>query len=169
MKKAFLLALGAAVLSAFSINQSAQAQTAEFADAKYPGIGKTALAAMQSGDIDKWASMFAENARYYWSSGDSLIGKAAIADFWKKRRADVLESINFSSDIWLAVKVNQPQQVVQTPGVWLLGWYLINAKYKTGKSMTQWTHVDLHFDSNDKVDQLIQYIDRVPINAATSN
>src|SRR4029079_7843985 len=115
------------------------------------------------------ASMFAENARYYWSSGDSLIGKEAIADFWKKRRADVLESITFSSDIWLAVKVNQPQQAVQTPGVWLLGWYLINAKYKTGKSMTQWTHVDLHFDSHDKVDQLIQYIDRVPINAATSN
>ena len=87
MKKAFLLALGAAMLSAFSINQSAQAQTAEFADAKYAGIGKTALGAMQSGDIDKWASMFAENARYYWSSGDSLIGKAAIADFWRKKKS----------------------------------------------------------------------------------
>jgi len=169
MKKTFLLALGCALLSAFSINQSAQAQATEFADAKYTAIGKTALSAMQGGDIDKWASMFADNARYYWSSGDSLIGKAAITDFWKKRRSDVIESMNFTSDIWLAVKVNQPQQAVQTRGVWLLGWYLINAKYKTGKSMTQWTHVDLHFDANDKVDQLIQYIDRVPINAATSN
>jgi hypothetical protein len=166
MKKNFLLALGCALVSAFTINQSAKAQAAEFADPKYMAIGKASLDAMHSGDMGKWMSMFADNARYYWNAGDSLIGKVAISDYWTKRRSAVIQSIGYLNDIWLAVKVNQPQQAVQAPGVWLLGWYIINATYKTGKSMTQWTHVDIHFDANDKVDQVIQYIDRVPINTA---
>jgi cyanophycinase-like exopeptidase len=49
-----------------------------------------------------------------------------------------------------------------------MGWYQVTAKYKTGKSMTQWVHTDQHFDANDKIDRLIQYIDRAPINAAIS-
>lgn len=66
----------------------------------------------------------------------------------------------------MPVKVNTPQQQVQAPGVWLLAWFQVNAKYKTGKSMSQWIHTDYHFDANDKIDQVVQYIDRAPINAA---
>ena len=29
-----------------------------------------------------------------------------------------------------------------------------------------WIHTDLHFNENDKIDRLIQYLDRAPINAA---
>jgi hypothetical protein len=83
--------------------------------------------------------------------------------------SDVIESLTFSNQIWLAVNVEEPQQAVQAPGVWLLGWYVVNAKYKNGKSMMQWTHVDFHFDANDKVDEVIQYLDRAPINAALAN
>ena len=32
--------------------------------------------------------------------------------------------------------------------------------------MSQWIHTDYHFDANDKIDQVVQYIDRAPINAA---
>jgi ketosteroid isomerase-like protein len=177
MKRLFLLALGYALMISCNSKEPAEQQPAaaatdakpqpaEFADAKYTEIGKAELAAMQSGDVDKWLSMFADNAKYFWNSGDSLVGKAAISDYWKKRRTEVIDSISFMNDIWLPVKVNEPQRQVQSPGVWLLGWYQINAKYKTGKSMQQWTHVDFHFDANDKVDQVIQYLDKVPINAA---
>ena len=138
----------------------------EFADSKYMEIGKKTLAALSSGDMDTWINSFADNAAYRWGSGDSLIGKKAIGDYWRKRRLEVIDSLTYSNDIWLPVKVNEPQQQVQAPGVWLLGWYQVNAKYKTGKRMMQWSHVDMHFDSQDKVDILIQYIDRVPINEA---
>ena len=33
--------------------------------------------------------------------------------------------------------------------------------------MVQWIHTDQHFDANDKIDRVIQYLDRVPINAAS--
>lgn len=141
-------------------------QPAEFADAKYADIGRKALADMTSGDVDAWAGMFADNAKYFWNSGDSLIGKAAITGYWKKRRSEVIDSITFRYDIWLPVKVNVSEQPQQTPGVWLLSWYMVTAKYKNGKSVSQWVHNDFHFDTNDKIDQAIQYLDRAPINAA---
>lgn len=144
----------------------AKPQPAEFADAKYADIGRNGLAALSSGNIDSWMTSFADNAVYVWNYGDSLVGKAAISAYWKKRRGEVIDSISFTNQIWLPIKVNQPQSVEQA-GNWVLSWYLVSSKYKTGKRMSQWIHADLHFDANDKVDRLIQYLDRVPIMAAT--
>jgi hypothetical protein len=142
-------------------------QQAEFADAKYADMGKQMMQKFESGDIDSWMNMFADNAVYLWSSGDSLAGKQAIAAYWKKRRMDVIDSIHFTNDIWLPIKVNQPQKGPDLPGNWLLSWYQVNAKYKTGKSLGFWVHTDYHFDASDKIDRAIQYIDMAPIKAAT--
>jgi hypothetical protein len=139
----------------------------EIADQKYVDIGKMGNASLSSGNIDAWMNSFADNAVYVWNNGDSLAGKPAITTYWKQRRGSVIDSISFSMDIWLAVKVNQPQQAVHLPGVWLLGWYFTQAKYKTGKRMAQWIHTDMHFNADDKIDRVIQFLDRAPINAAT--
>jgi hypothetical protein len=139
----------------------------EIGDAKYVEIGKMGNASLSSGNIDAWMNSFADNAVYIWNNGDSLAGKPAITAYWKKRRGDVIDSINFTQDIWLSVKVNQPQQAAHLPGNWLLGWYLTQAKYKTGKRMAQWIHTAMHFDANDKIDRVVQFLDRAPINAAT--
>ncbi len=63
------------------------------------------------------------------------------------------------------MKVNQTQ-ATEEAGIWLLSWYNTNAKYKTGKRMIQSIHTVQHFNANDKIDRVIQYLDRVPINAA---
>lgn len=146
--------------------EESKPQAAEFADAKYTDIGKRGIAALANGSVDNWMADFADNAKFFWNGGDSLIGKVAITEYWKKRRTEVIDSIGFYNDIWLPVKVNVPQQQVQAPGVWLLSWYQVKTKYKSGKSMAQWIHTDMHFDATDKIDQVIQYIDRAPINAA---
>ena len=136
-----------------------------FADLKYTEVGKKSLEALSKGDMDAYMANYADNARYYWNAGDSLVGKPAISDFWTKRRKEVIETIIFSNDIWLPVNVNKPQQKERT-GVWLLGWYQVTAKYKGGSTMTQWIHMLFHFDANDKIDEVNQYVDKVPINAA---
>jgi hypothetical protein len=145
----------------------AKLQPTEIGDAKYVDIGKSGNAFLSSGNIDAWMNSFADNAVYIWNNGDSLVGKPAITNYWKKRRGDVIDSISFSKDIWLSVKVNQPQQPEHLPGNWALGWYLTQAKYKTGKRMAQWIHTAMHFDANDKIDHVVQFLDRAPINAAT--
>lgn len=140
-------------------------QPAEFADMKYAAIGKKGLEALSSGDIDGWMTNFADNAVYQWNNGDSLAGKQAIRDYWKKRRTEVIDSLTYSSPIFLPIKVNKPQSV-EAPGIWLLSWYKVDAKYKNGKKMTQWMHADMHFDAADKIDLAIIYMDRAPINEA---
>ncbi len=142
-------------------------QSAEFADPKYMDIGKQMLVSMEQGKMDDWANVYADNAVYNWSSGDSLAGKKAIMDYWKNRRANVIESIHFSNDIYTSLKVNQPQKGPDMPGVWLLSWYQVNVKYKKAKQPIMfWVHTDHHFDDNGKIDRTIQYIDRLPIEKA---
>lgn len=135
---------------------------AEFADPKYAELGKKGLAALSAGKVDEWMEQYADNAVYQWNNGDSLSGKAAIADYWKKRRTEVIDSISFSQQIWLPLKVNQPQ-ANEGPGIWLLSWYQVDATYKGGKSMRQAIHTAMHFNASDKIDRVIQYLDRAPI------
>lgn len=103
---------------------------------------------------------------YRWNNGDSLAGKKAIVDYWKARRSNVIKTIDFTDDIWLAVKVNTPANRYQAPGNWVLGWFRTTAKYVTDKSMVQWIHTDYHINDDGKIDLCIQYVDREPINAA---
>ncbi|HTQ26500.1 MAG TPA: nuclear transport factor 2 family protein [Puia sp.] len=180
MKKLFLFVAGCVCIMACN-NKTSDQTTAkdstataepkplpqtEFADQKYTDIGKKGNAQMESGDVDGWLTQFSDNAHYNWSGGDSLVGKAAIAAYWKNRRAKVIDSIKFSYDIWLPIKVNTPQKGPDRAGIWLLGWSQVNVKYKNGKKLTFWHHTDYHFDNNDKVDLVVQYLDRAPINAA---
>ena len=141
-------------------------QSEMLTDSKYKDIGKNAMTKLSDGDVAGYLSAFADTAVYQWNNGDSLKGKEAITDYWTKRRKDVVDSLKYSKDIWLPIKVNTPQSV-EAPGVWLLSWYMVEAKYKaTGKKMVQWMHMDWHFNSADKIDRVIQYLDRAPINAA---
>ena len=146
---------------------SGESPQAEFADAKYTDIGKRVLQQFNSGDFDTWKNNFSDNVVYLWSSGDSLVGKEAIANYWKDRRKNLVDSVSVSNDIWLPIKVNRPQQGPDIEGVWLLNWHMVQVKYKTGKRLTFWVHVDYHFDANDKIDRQVSYVDRAPINAAT--
>jgi ketosteroid isomerase-like protein len=135
-------------------------------DSKLTDIAKKHLVYLEKGDIDSWMADFADNAVYRWNNFDSLAGKAAITDYWKKRRTDVIDSMSFSMDIWMPVKVNKSQAPGHLTGNYVLSWYVVNAKYKTGKSMKQRLHTVFHFDANDKIDRVSQYLDRALINAA---
>ncbi len=150
----------------FACSIQAQTPPSEFADARYMEIGKQLMKNFEPGNIDEYGQMFADNAVYLWSAGDSLSGKKAIVDYWKDRRMNVIESIQLSNDIWLPIKINKPQQGIDLPGIWLLSWHQVNANYKNGKSLQFWVHTDYHFDSNNKVDRVVQYMDRAHINAA---
>ena len=178
MKKMFLLVFCVALLVHCKKAESATPTTPdapkvdaanappdEFADAKYTEIGKKYLAALSKGDNVAMMGDFADNANYYWNAGDSLVGKSAIRKYWTDRRMNIIETISFKNDIWLPLKVNKPQQTEKT-GIWLLAWYQVTAKYKGGTSMTQWIHMLYHFNDKDKIDEVHQYVDRVPINAA---
>jgi hypothetical protein len=147
-------------------DSTAAVAPAEFAEAKYGDIVKNGLNALSAGDVAGWMSAFADNAVYAWNSGDSLAGKAAISEWWTKRRTEVIDSLSYANAIFMPIKINTPQSL-EAPGVWVLGWWKTTAKYKpSGKKMTQWIHSDTHFNAEGKIDRVIQYIDMAVVNKA---
>ncbi len=138
----------------------------EFGDDKYVQMAKQVMQNLSSGNMDGYMTDYADNAIYRFSGGDSLNGKPAITDYWKKRRSEVIESLSYSSEVWLPIKVNTPISEGQLPGNYALTWNRVSAKYKSGKTMSQRMHMVFHFDDNDKIDRVTQYLDRVPVMAA---
>ena len=138
----------------------------EFGDDKYIQMAKQVMQNLSSGNIDSYVSAYADNAIYRFSGGDSLNGKQAITDYWQKRRSEVIDSLSYSSEAWLPVKVNTPMYTGQLLGNYALTWNIVTAKYKSGKTMSQRMHMVFHFDNNDKIDRVTQYLDRVPVLAA---
>ena len=138
----------------------------EFGDDKYVQMAKQTMQDLSSGNIDSYLSVYADNAIYRFSGGDSLNGKQAITDYWKKRRSEVIDSLSYSGEVWLPINVSKPMSPNQLAGNYALTWNMVHAKYKSGKSMSQRMHMVFHFDNNDKVDRVTQYLDRVPVMAA---
>jgi ketosteroid isomerase-like protein len=178
MRKVLAL-LGAAALLASCSNEPANVASSdktateavaprdyEIGDEKFVDVAKKGYAFLQSGDIDQWIAGFADNAVYRWNNGDSLAGKAAILGYWKKRRGEVIETLQFSNEVWMPVKLNKPQVPNQKTGDYVLSWHDVYAKYKGGKDMTQRMHTVFHFNEDGKIDRVSQYLDRALINAA---
>jgi hypothetical protein len=147
-------------------NTNAKSQPSEFADPKYMDMGKSMMKQFADGNLDAWAETLADNVVYLYSSGDSLVGKKAVVDYWKDRRAKLVKSIEMTNDIWLPIKVNQPQKGPDMPGVWLLNWAQVKAAYKNGKTLQFWIHQDIHYNDQNKADRIVMYMDRAPVNAA---
>ncbi|HTH56808.1 MAG TPA: nuclear transport factor 2 family protein [Cyclobacteriaceae bacterium] len=178
MKNFFYVLIGSAVvLSCGQPKQQQEEQPAKetvvtqqpaelIMDQKYANIGREGIAALSSGDVASWMNSFADNAVFDWSSGDSLVGKKAITDYWTDRRGKVIDKLVIKSDIWYTMKINQPQKGPDAPGVWLMNWLQIETTYKNGATVRMWIHNDMHFNSSDKIDRMIQYLDRAPIAAA---
>jgi hypothetical protein len=121
---------------------------------------------LADGKIDEWAANYADDAKYYWCGGDSLIGKTAVVDYWRDRRSNIIQTLTTDGDVWLPVKVNQSQKGHDRPGNWILGWFQFKSVYKNGKTVTGWQHVAHHLNNAGKIDQTLVYMDRAPINAA---
>ena len=127
---------------------------------------KNSLMAFSKGDVNGMTALYDDNARFLWSGGDSLIGKKAIQDYYTGRWK-LIDSLTISGQVILPVKVNVSQTPGHTVGKWVLVWSNIHVKYKNGKKISFWTHVDYHYNDAGKVDVAIQYIDRHPILEAT--
>lgn len=136
----------------------------EFSGTHFRDIAKEGLLNLSNKNFDEFIENFSDDAVYRFNYGDSISGKGAIYSYWKDRLTNVITKLEITNDVWLPLKVNQSDKV--RTGDWVLCWFKVNAAYTTGKSMTQWVHTLYHFDASGKIDQVTQFIDRAPINAA---
>ena len=127
---------------------------------------KNSLLAFAKGDVNGMTAHYDDNAKYFWSSGDSLVGKQAIQDYYNGRWK-IIDSIKVIDQVVLPVKVNTSQATEHVLGKWVLVWSKMQVKYKNGKTIGFWTHADYHYNNAGKVDVGIQYIDRHQIMEAS--
>ncbi len=170
MKKLLVVLLGATLLWSCAKPKeeemaAPEPKAVEFADAKYIAMGQQMMKSLAEGNTDAFTNNYTDNAVYLWNNGDSIAGKQAIAAYWKDRRANVIDTITYTQDAWLAIQANDPPKHI-AKGVWLFNWATFNITYSTGKPLTLAIHSVFHFDGNDKIDRAIQYLDRAAIAAA---
>ena len=127
---------------------------------------KNAIMAFSKGDVDGMTAIYDDNVKFYWSGGDSLIGKQAVKDYYMGRWK-LIDSLSYSEQIVLPIKVANPQSSYQAPGKWVLLWSFTHVKYKNGNKLNFWVHSDYHYNDAGKVDVAIQYIDKHPLMEAT--
>ena len=130
---------------------------------------KAAFTAFENKDIEGYTANLADNVMFRWSSGDSLVGKQAVKDYYAGR-FNIIDNIKYSNHIFLPLMANvSPNGGVTSAGKWMLSWFQTNVKYKNGKSIMFWAHNVQHYNDAGKVDQFTQYIDRHPIMEATKD
>lgn len=130
---------------------------------------KTGQTAFTNHDVDGMTANFDDNVKYFFSGGDSLIGKQAVKDYFSGR-LKIIDSAMYSENIFLPIKINESQSPKYAlVGKWVLAWNLAHIKYKNGKWLHFWIHTDYHYDDAGKVNSVVQYIDRRPIWDATKD
>jgi len=127
---------------------------------------KNGMMSFSKKDIDGMTAEYADDVRYFWSSGDSLIGKQAVKDYYSGR-LKLIDTLTYSDFIFLPIKNNQPQSPVVQKGDYVLAWAFAHVKYKNGKKLDFWLHHVNHYNDAGKIDFVSQYIDRAPINEAS--
>ena len=175
MKKLVFVLFGCALLWACSQpkpepetpTEEVKPAPVEIGDTKFIDVSKESLNNLAAGNVDGFMNTLADDAKFFWNYGDSVVGKTAVADYWKERRGNVIDTLIISEDVWLVIKANESPRPDLATGTWVFGWYTATAKYKsTGKSMTQAIHQAGHFNESGKVDVMYQYLDRALIQAA---
>lgn len=128
---------------------------------------KAGITALANKDVNAMSANYDDNIRYFWSGGDSVVGKQAVMDYWNSR-FKIIDSLNFSDVILLPIKINESQSPqYATPGKWVMAWTFSHVKYKNGKWLHFWVHTDYHYNDAGKINTVVQYIDRQPITEAT--
>jgi hypothetical protein len=118
---------------------------------------KKSIEGYASGDLAAFTENMDDNIKFYYPGpGDSLVGKAAVVDFYTKRRA-VADSIQVVNPIFLGIRNTTNPAVAQ--GDWLMSWYTFAIKYKNGKRVGLPIHTVQHVNSAGKVDIMAMYYD----------
>lgn len=145
-------------------NEAAVAATqpapVEIGNNEHIAMAQEGLQAMVNQDHEAFVAKFTDDALYIFNSGDTIAGKPAITEYWQERM-EVIETIEFSNDLWLPIKVNESEDVAL--GKYLFAWFDVKASYTSGGEMSQNIHTVYHFTENNEIDLVIQYIDRLSI------
>ncbi|MEO7306025.1 MAG: hypothetical protein ABIR78_02080 [Ferruginibacter sp.] len=138
-------------------------------DSNFVNATKATMTAFENKDVNGYTANMDDNVKFRWSSGDSLVGKQAVKDYYAGRFA-IIKTIKLSNPIFLPVMANVSPNGGQTAtGKWMLNWYMVDVTYTNDKNLKFWVHNTQHYNDAGKIDECSQFIDRHPIMEATKD
>ena len=147
--------------------EPAKKAATEILDASTADIVLNSMQAFSKKDVDGMVANYADNVRYLWSSGDSLIGKEAVKNYYAGR-IKLIDTLTYGEHVILPIQMNEQQAKSVATGKWILFWTQTMVKYKNGKTIMFWLHTTNHLNDAGKIDEVAQFIDRGQIAAATA-
>jgi ketosteroid isomerase-like protein len=131
----------------------------EMGDSTKANLCKASYTALIAGNVDGFAKDMSDDAVFVWNSGDSLAGKAAILEYWKDRRANVIDTLEIRDDVWLPLKVNKFTN--QRSGEYVMMWANLTSIYQFGgRPAVERFHQVYRFNREGKIDHIEHYLDR---------
>jgi hypothetical protein len=151
-------------------NPSASAKL-EIAPPEYAELASKALTYLTKLDIDKWASMLANDVEYSFPDGDEttrtkLTGKAAVQGWWSNwAKTSGVKSMTMDKAVFIPVNSSEINPSTGLTGVSVIS-YFSNTMDINGTPVKVRMNFSVHFNKDKLIDRYYTYSDRTKIVAA---
>ncbi len=146
-------------------------KTLEIASPEYAELTSKALTYLTKLDIEKWASMMADDVEYNFPDGDEgtrtkLTGKAAVQGWWSNWvKTSGVRSMTMDKAVFIPVNSLEKNPSTGLAGVSVISYYSNNLNIN-GTPVKVRMNFTVHFNKDKLIDRYYTYYDRTPIVAA---
>ncbi len=143
----------------------------EIAPPEYAELASKALTYLTTLDIDKWASMLADDVEYNFPDGDEttrtkLTGKAAVQGWWSNWvKTSGVKSMTMDKAVFIPLNSFEKNPSTGLSGVSVISYYS-NTLNINGTPVKVRMNFTAHFNKDKLIDRYYTYYDRTKIVAA---
>jgi ketosteroid isomerase-like protein len=140
----------------------------EIASPEYAELASKALTYLTKLDIDKWASMLADDVEYNFPDGDEgtrtkLTGKAAVQGWWSNWvKTSGIKSMTMDKAVFIPVNSFEKNPSTGLSGVTVISYFSNNMDIN-GTPLKLRMNFSVHFNKNMLIDRYYTYYDRTQI------
>jgi hypothetical protein len=140
----------------------------EIASPEYAELASKALTYLTKLDIDKWASMLADDVEYNFPDGDEgtrtkLTGKAAVQGWWSNWvKTSGVKSMTMDKAVFIPLNSLEKNPSTGLSGVSVISYYSNNMNIN-GTPVKLRMNFTAHFNKNKLIDRYYTYYDRTQI------
>ncbi len=140
----------------------------EIASPEYAELASKALTYLTKLEIDKWASMLADDVEYNFPDGDEgtrtkLTGKAAVQGWWSNWvKTSGVKSMTMDKAVFIPVNSFEKNPSTGLTGVSVISYYSNNLNIN-GTPVKVRMNFSAHFNKDKLIDRYYTYYDRTQI------
>jgi hypothetical protein len=140
----------------------------EIASPEYAELASKALTYLTKLDIDKWASMLADDVEYNFPDGDEvtrtkLTGKTAVQGWWSNwAKTSGIKSMTMDKAVFIPVISHEINPSTGLSGVTVISYFSNNMDIN-GTPLKLRMNFSVHFNQNKLIDRYYTYYDRTQI------